>query len=516
VKPYLRRLIESHGQKIDPAGSLADARAACPDLPDWQTRALLTELRRPPVEGERYPGDPFAESRAAQARRDARRAAEAQEPADKPPTGLDDGAPDEHEDASSLDRRYVYDREGQRYIFPLRTEKHPRVIPAATLQAMKRAYSDHDGAPCSIESVAMKFRLRREVFLEIKSILGWTHGSIPFTDEEVDERHEEEILADAATLRREGIYHKIKAEEWAAVRADAVRWRRLDHSLSEVAQRFAGAPARVVEPLLLPASLSPFAAVLPIQDLHIGQISDTEDFGYAEVRRRMRGLVANLVARLPGRPERLYLTVGGDFWNVDGGRMATTKGTPQLGHATPADIFEVGLNMLIEHIESARQVAPVSLVHTPGNHDDAYSRSAWVMLRRLYQDAEGVTFVNPGSRSPRQYAAYGRTLLMFSHGHGAKPKNLGSLAATEARALWGQTEWTEAFYGHFHSPVTRDAGGATLNCAPSATVESEWEHLMGFEPARRGMMIYLIERDVPGVTCTLFAPLAGLDAARAA
>jgi len=207
----------------------------------------------------------------------------------------------------------------------------------------------------------------------------------------------------------------------------------------------------------------------------------------------------------------LYLTVGGDFWNVDGGRMATTKGTPQLGHATPADIFETGLNILIEHIEAARQVAPVRLVHTPGNHDDAYSRAAWVMIRRMYADVEGVSLVNPEGRSPRQYEVYGRTLLMFLHGHGAKPKNLGALAATEARSMWGATDWTESFYGHFHSPVTRDMGGATLNCAPSATVESEWEHLSGFEPARRGMMIYLVERDVPGVTCTLFAPLATLD-----
>jgi hypothetical protein len=62
----------------------------------------------------------------------------------------------------------------------------------------------------------------------------------------------------------------------------------------------------------------------------------------------------------------------------------------------------------------------------------------------------------------RKYLVYGRNLIMFSHGDGAKEKDLLHIIATEAGEVWHKCPWRYAYLGHLHHKMRKVQGQVTM------------------------------------------------------
>ena len=81
--------------------------------------------------------------------------------------------------------KYVYNGTSDSYVTMLKCRPKPLVMTGTKFRAMKKAYSDWDGNPSTINEICRRFAIPRDQFIELKAIHGWTHEQEPYTREEV-------------------------------------------------------------------------------------------------------------------------------------------------------------------------------------------------------------------------------------------------------------------------------------------------------------------------------------------
>jgi hypothetical protein len=99
--------------------------------------------------------------------------------------------------------------------------------------------------------------------------------------------------------------------------------------------------------------------------------------------------------------------------------------------------------------------------------------------------------------APRAYIEYGNNLIAFSHGDGfrTKSKDLASILATEARAIWGRTEHHIAFSGHLHFEKSEEHDGLLYYQMPSLCTADRWHMRAGYPKPNPTLQAYLIDRN---------------------
>jgi len=409
-----------------------------------------------------------------------------------------------------LDRHYVYDEERDVYITFIKAAKKPLVMPGDKHRAILNAYSNWDGQPSSLNEVSRDFGIPRPWLVEYLRTHQVTHDREPFSAEDVARRDVDEMVEDALQQRRAALYQKYEAEKWKRVKADARKWMEFEETVFSAfcTHIETHAPAYSVPRVRLARSERPYALVMGLTDFHWGAYSwmrETGDpYNRTIAEERLRESTEEILNRLPGQPEKIILPVGSDFFHVDGDRAQTTSGTPQDVDGTPTEILITGCEMTRTYVDLLRQVAPVEIVMMSGNHDRVNGLAVLMYLAAWYRDADDVTVVQ--DYKPRVYSEYGNTLIAFSHGDGAKPKDLGPIMATEARAAWGRTRYHVAFGGHLHHQHVHEINGIIHYLMPSLSGTDRWHSRQGYTTAQAGMCAYLVDR-ANGVTGTVFAPV---------
>ncbi|MGV8863291.1 MAG: winged helix-turn-helix domain-containing protein [Pseudomonas sp.] len=140
----------------------------------------------------------------------------------------------------------------------------------------------------------------------------------------------------------------------------------------------------------------------------------------------------------------------GDFLHWDGWAAVT----PTSGHLLDADgrfpkLVRVTLRALRRVIAMMLQKhSRVHIIMAEGNHD--LTSSVWLqeVMALLYADDYRVTV----DTSPDPYYCYewGKSLLLFHHGHKRKPNNIDSVFVGKFRVEFGRTEFAYAHMGHQH------------------------------------------------------------------
>ena len=95
---------------------------------------------------------------------------------------------------------YYYDGTKDLYIVYIKNKAYN--FTGTIIRDMKARYSSLTGSAESINEICRNFEIPRNIFIALKSILGWTHDSEPFTDEEMFLRDEQEMVADALQKRK--------------------------------------------------------------------------------------------------------------------------------------------------------------------------------------------------------------------------------------------------------------------------------------------------------------------------
>jgi hypothetical protein len=103
----------------------------------------------------------------------------------------------------------------------------------------------------------------------------------------------------------------------------------------------------------------------------------------------------------------------------------------------------------------------VHLLYVPSNHD---WRSGFALSHAIAASFANHPHVHTGSEDRgltevhRKYYVYGSNLIMFTHGDGAKEKDLHWLLATEAAQVWSKTKYRYVYLGHYHTKDRKTKG----------------------------------------------------------
>lgn len=410
------------------------------------------------------------------------------------------------------DRVFKNERTG-RYVFLLQSSPKPVIIPPDQLEGMKRAYSNWDGAQATINELCRNYEIPRPWFQEIKSILGWTHDSEPFTEEEMMEKEEDELVEEALQLKRNSLYRKFEQKKYRETEKAAEKWREFERYVFQPLTELLEDRVPEYEPPELSVGMDPgpHCLVYPPYDLHFGKGAWRDETGESYSREEARGLLIDKTEQILARAQRagiekVIVPIGSDWFHVDTDKGTTTSGTPQDTDGTPARILMEGCELAVSMIDLLRQAAPVEIHHVQGNHDRMASLSAALYVRAWYKDAEDVTVDT--SPDPTAYTTYGRTLIGMNHGDMTKKmrKRLGGIMAEEADQFWSETDHRVMFVGHLHNEKVTDQPGVTVYQLPSLSATDRWHKRNQYIGTRRAAAGYLVH-DRKGVVENLLEPV---------
>jgi len=382
-------------------------------------------------------------------------------------------------------------------------------IDGETHREMKKRYSD-EGGRFTVAQMAQHFGFPILWMQDYIRVNHWKHPMSPYTDEQMTEMTEDELVVDFLEMKRTAALETAKRAHYAAMSKDANRWRNLDDTFYNEFMKSIGKkhlPPKNAKKIKM-QDAAPYALVISPTDLHFGSscwIDETgNNYDTQEARERLMDRTQNLISRMPSRPEKIYLATGSDWFHVDNDTGGTTKGTPQDMSVSPAEMFMDGCMLAQEHIEMLRTVCPVEVVFARGNHDRHLALALMMYLKASYDKIDDVNvIVDPNIR---QYVSYGNTLLGFTHGDGVKGMDLPSLMAKEEWKQWGSCEHKIWFHGHLHHQSVIEKGGAMVVQLPSLAGNDRWHHRRGYILSRPGLSAHLIDKDL-GLIGNLFAPV---------
>ena len=410
------------------------------------------------------------------------------------------------------DKRIWYDENRDTYTTYLPGVPHAIELPGEVHRDLVRAYSNFAGSPASVNELARTFQLPRNWIVKYLRVHEITHDREPFTPEEIMSRSEEELAQEALQIRRAALYTRLERDKWKEIQKDAQKWReyeactlrRLENVLSEKKER----PIKQID---IPESKRKFIAVITPTDFHWGKYGDVyecgEEYNRATAKERLISTTKKALADVTkhGRPDKIIIGIGSDFFNGDNYRGETTQGTPQDNDGNTADILSTGCDLMTLYIDMLRQVAPVEMVLMAGNHDRILSVSLHLYLQAWYRLAEDVTTVRCGKS--RQYIVYKSNLLCFHHGDGViKTSDLARLASIEAPSAWGSCKHRMAFTGHLHYEKIEEDRGFTRYQLPSLSGEDKWHARKGYVGNRKTVAAVLIDNKEG-----IFASIYGTD-----
>tara|TARA_R110002072_G_scaffold99346_2_gene218543 strand:- start:587 stop:1759 length:1173 start_codon:yes stop_codon:yes gene_type:complete len=198
----------------------------------------------------------------------------------------------------------------------------------------------------------------------------------------------------------------------------------------------------------------PHCLVLDIADLHIGKLAtmdganDTYNVDIA-IERAIKGSLSLIDKSKPYNIEKIFFIIGNDVLHIDNAKTrTTTSGTPQDTDGMWYDNFKIARGVYCHIINMLSTISDVHVIHCPSNHDYMTGFMLADAVNCYFHNNKNITF--DVSNVHRKYVKYGKNLLNFSHGDGAKIDKIPYLAAHEVPQLWADTMYRYAFMHHIH------------------------------------------------------------------
>lgn len=236
----------------------------------------------------------------------------------------------------------------------------------------------------------------------------------------------------------------------------------------------------------------PHLLVIDIADVHIGKLaakSQTgEDYNVQIAVDRVKSGVEKLIQKTNGFPiEKILFVIGNDILHTDTTTGTTTKGTSQDTDGMWFENYKIAHQLYVEVIDRLSTIAKVHVVHCPSNHDVMSGFYLAQSMEAYYHNNPNTTF--DVSIRHRKYYEYGKNLLGFSHGDGAKDSSLMLTMATET-PLWRVSESDKQYrywYLHHMHHMNRikyvdgkDHIGGTIEYLRAVSGTDGWHNRNGF------------------------------------
>lgn len=395
----------------------------------------------------------------------------------------------------------VTDEDGtQRYVFSLPSHGKPFVRSAEWVQRVWRRYTD--GA--QINEVCREFGIPRQTFEDLKRALGLTKTSGPFTDEELAERDEDDLHADALRAKERKILTRAEQADWRRVKRDASLVYRQREWVRDVVSAVEW-PKPIVPRLRVPPE--GHTVVVGASDWHVGKRCAGGDHTLADQVAWLEQHAREVIDRAGsawGSPERVVLVVGNDLVHSDTISMTTTAGTPQGAQSVGSTRMAArrALELMATLAQGLASYAPVDVRVCPGNHDRLVSSMIGFALEQRFHASDRVTVHVPPDDADRTVFAVGRCPVLLTHGDQEKH---GDLPLILARELPEGTDLGLGLilHGHLHRNALKeeDHAGVARVCFRSPAMADDWHRHKGYVGSTRGTTVLRVdpERSLRGV-----------------
>ena len=225
-------------------------------------------------------------------------------------------------------------------------------------------------------------------------------------------------------------------------------------------------------------------------DIHIGKLSSAvetgQEYNSKIAIKRVKEGVEDILSKVSGiNIDRIMLVIGNDVLHTDTVTRTTTRGTHQDTDGMWHEAFKLARKMYVDLIERLITEADVDVVYNISNHDTILGFTLADALYCWFSKNKNVTFdITPNDR---KYYQYGKSMIMTSHGSGAKEKDIPHLAATEQPQMWADTDRRYAYLHHVHHYKKiwvrggEDSAGFTIEYMRSPSSSDSWHHVNGFK-----------------------------------
>lgn len=269
---------------------------------------------------------------------------------------------------------------------------------------------------------------------------------------------------------------------WAAYSPEKHRqWDTMFQAMKEATEEYRGIIAPVEAPTNCPPRL---LNVLAIGDPHIGMYAWSKETGQAFdcdiAKRDLMAVAVRLLARTPPA-ETIIIANLGDLYHAEDDTLRTPRGNNPLdGDGRSGRVTKIGYLLLRALYDLALQKHQKIIgINLRGNHDPYKSVALNLYLQGIYERESRVQVLD--NNDPFIFHEFGKNLLGFHHGDGAKPEQLGGIMATyRGGAPWGRTRHRRWFTGHLHSFNGRDLAGCTWESFRTLAPSDFWAHWRGY------------------------------------
>ncbi len=238
-------------------------------------------------------------------------------------------------------------------------------------------------------------------------------------------------------------------------------------------------------------------------DLHIGRLAwgleTGQDSDLKLQMERVETTLEKLLSYTKNYPiEKIIIPIGQDFYNSDNQRNETTGGTPQQEDSRWRLTYHRGRQLAVKMIDMCSSVAPVEVIHVPGNHSEEREWCLCDALECWYHSNPNVTIDN--SPKKRKYVKYGNVLIGMTHGSDEKLERLPLIMPTEAPGMWASTKYHEWHVGHFHHKKdtlykTDEINGVMVRILRSLASPDDWHYDKGFIGAQQSSEAFLWDKN---------------------
>ena len=238
-------------------------------------------------------------------------------------------------------------------------------------------------------------------------------------------------------------------------------------------------------------------------DIHIGKYANDLETGSGydvetACMRVLEGLEGLTVKAEGFDVEKILFCIGNDVLHIDNVYNQTTKGTRQDVDGKWWEHFEIALALYVKCIEMLREIAPVDVVHSMSNHDYQSGFHLAHALKSWFRNDKDVNF--DISVSHRKYYQYGKNLIGFEHGDGAKMDKLPLIMAQERPHMWSESKFRYWYLHHLHHKVKhkwldgKDFIGVTIEYMRSPSGTDNWHSRKGYVGVPKAVEGFLHEK----------------------
>jgi hypothetical protein len=423
--------------------------------------------------------------------------------------------------------KYYYNEITDTYIFHVKQAPKPVVISGDDLKAMKSRYSNWDGVPSSINELCRDFRIPRSWFTAIKDQLGWTHDSEPYTEKEIMERHEDDLIEEVLQDKRRILYQKFEQKKWDEFKIDAMKYREIDATVVKPMQDLIHNLAPKYKPFRIvtsPLQLEDYALVFTPMDVHVGKLPFiSEAFDPDQFDRDVETTIKRMFDKVVkfGMPREIIAMAGSDFFHIDNTQHSTSALTSQAGqmHGSYHDVivrgYLLGFKIWDYLADFTQYGTKVKTLHIAGNHDKATSLQLSLALSQRYRGNPNMTF--DYGIEDRKLLTYGNNLIIGTHGEfmkrSSREKDIMQTILLDSKKKKIDISNVDNFYhfsGHVHgksvSPLDAsisENGGILDIVVPSLSVTDLWHHNNKYEGNQRCVSSYVLD-PIEGLTNIIY------------